>query len=101
VSERQPRLAETAGDADSRRFCNLIVADMSTVEVLAWQRLASALLTLEPNLQLPDRLKPFKEWISRVARFSFHTGRLVAAEYLPERPTASSLSIKEERGLPG
>jgi hypothetical protein len=101
VGERQPRLAETAGDADSRRFCNLIVADMSTVEVLAWQRLASALLTLEPNLQLPDRLKPFKEWISRVARFSFHTGRLVAAEYLPERPTASSLSIKEERGLPG
>jgi hypothetical protein len=86
--KQPPQLGQTPVEADSHRFHSLIADDMPTVEVLAWQRLASALMKLEPQFQLTDQLMPFKVWIPRVARFSFHTGRLVTADYLPEPPTA-------------
>jgi KAP family P-loop domain/Caspase domain len=78
LEKRQPQQRSAVRRMSPDRIRNLVVEEMSSVEVLRWQRLTSALLTLEPHLKLPDRLEPFKEWIPSVARFSFHTGRLVA-----------------------
>ena len=42
-----------------------------------WSRLQTSVLTVQETVNVPEKLRPYREWAPRVARFSFDAGRLI------------------------
>lgn len=69
-------LPEALADTQPQRFQNVVVPRMEAAEAAEWTRLHTALSNLKSNTSLPTTLKPYIEWVPRVARFSFRAGKI-------------------------
>jgi hypothetical protein len=77
-------LIEALMDADPELTWSSFVDELlarepvGKAQVEDWGRMARALDAVRRNAQIPDNLSTYREWVLRVARFSFAAGRVLS-----------------------
>ncbi len=73
--------ARVADDKTGPPLRSMATSHLTPDEARLWHRLHMRIRRVEEDTRglLPSKLGPYRRWIFRVARYSFHTGRLVVS----------------------
>jgi hypothetical protein len=68
---------------------NAIHPRLDDAQATEWRRLHAGLAAVREEVAVPDELSPYQEWVPRIARFSFASGRLLGDTLTASPPQSS------------